>query len=71
MPQDPLNYGTFINQRDYPHLARTSRALQRVGFPHLLDQFAPLETAIPLVLRMLPLAPLTFIVPPLTVVAPL
>ena len=53
MSQNPLNHGAFINQRDYPHLARTSRALQRVSLPDLLDQFTPLRrrNAAGLVLR--------------------
>jgi hypothetical protein len=40
--QDAFDHGFIINQRNYPHLLLATRTQKRIGFPDLLDEFAPL-----------------------------
>ena len=37
-----ISSGGLVNERDDPHLVLAVRAQKRVGFPNLLDEFAPL-----------------------------
>jgi hypothetical protein len=41
VPQDTFDHRPVIDQGDNPHLPRTSRTQERIGFPHFLDEFAP------------------------------
>lgn len=43
VPQDAFDHRPVVDQRDNPHLARTAGTEERIGFPHLLDEFAPLR----------------------------
>ena len=40
--EDALDHVTLVDEGDNAHFARADRAEKRIGFPHLLDEFAPL-----------------------------